>query len=182
VYRLHAIWDGDDASRLGDYAEALALYQRAIFDESLLGWWNPIRAPLLEDYAVPPPPEPDERPRLSAYARYRIVLLHVVQGNLREAQIAYDTLQSRFAADSVGHQYAELARVYWEEYDSSHDVGSACDKAIEHTRTAETATLDTIGQSSTTLEGVRSAVLQDILAPIYSPSHPYAPEDICPFK
>lgn len=133
VFRIHAIWDGDDASRFGDYAEALAFYQQAIFDESLLGW-SPGRLWPDSAYgsAATPTPAPDERPRLNAYARYRILLLHTVEGNMREAQIVYDTLQQKFPSGSVGSQYATLAVAFWEEISASGDIAAACAKAIEY--------------------------------------------------
>ena len=46
-YRFQAVYDGDDASRFGEYDRALALYQQAVFDEALLGWnpdFNPYSA------------------------------------------------------------------------------------------------------------------------------------------
>ena len=190
VYRLHAIWDADEASRLGQFSEALALYQRAIFDETLSGWWRILRAPP-DNYDPWPPPHPDERAVLSAYSRYRIMLLHVVQGNLGAAGTVYDTLRSKLPPGAVGHQYAELARVFWEEYSGSQDVAAACDQAIHLTRDAQAALTVAFSAFNEGIPGwgwdeLRSAVLQDILAPI-EPwgtqfTDPDAPEDICPFN
>jgi hypothetical protein len=36
VFRIHAVLDGDQAMESGAYAKALASYQRAIFDDSLM--------------------------------------------------------------------------------------------------------------------------------------------------
>jgi hypothetical protein len=185
AYRLHALWDGDDASRLGRYDEALALYQRVIFDESLLPWWKIPTFSYPGAYAdEPQPPDPDERPRLSAYARYRIMLLHIVQGNFAEAKIVYDTLLSRFPLGSVGHQYAELATLFWDEYQKAGDIAPACEIAIQHTEAAAAvriSALKGIDSGTTTEEEMRSATSQDILAPIDSYEHSYAPDHICPF-
>jgi len=165
VYRYHAIEDGDDATLCGDYDRALASYQRAIFDEQLLGWkeilfYDP---PIFID--TEPDPDPNERPRLSAYARYRIMLLHFSLGYLEAAEIVYDTLQEKFPSGTVGHPYAELARVFWEEYEESQTMSTACAQAIDFA----------------------SAHRGDILTPLSSEYYYYAvrhnqPEDICPFK
>ncbi len=168
VYRIHAVWDGDDASRFGAYTRALAFYQQAIFDEKLLGWsagqyWRPASETWFWQDYTPPPPDPDERSRLSAYARYRILLLHTVQGNLLEAQVVYDTLQQKYPVGSIGDQYAALATVFWETYNTSPSLAAACNKAVAHA----------------------DAHAKEILSPLgydvyYQRS--YTPEDICPFK
>jgi len=161
-YRFQAVLDGDEATGNGRYAEALTFYQQAIFDEKLWEWsqgYDPYSS------LVTPAPNPDERARLSAYARYRIALLHIVQGNLREAQVVYDALQSKFPAGAVGHQYAELAKVVWEEYQASQSVAAACGKAIDYASAHADEILIPLG-SAFYLENNRN----------------YVPEDICPFK
>jgi len=115
--------------------------------------------------APTPTPDPDERPRLSAYARYRIMLLHIVQGSMPEAQVVYETLQDEFPARAVGHQYAELATVFWEGYNASEDIAAACGKAIEYA----------------------SAHADEVLTPLGSGFYgsgqrDYAPEDICSLR
>jgi hypothetical protein len=173
-FRFQAVQDGDDASRREEYDKALAFYQQAIFDEKLQ-WWSP---EYWEYYLLvhgcpgggfipptPPPPDPAERPRLAAYSRYRILLLHIVRGYLPEAKIVYDTLQEKFPEGSVGHPYAEMATEFWNEYNVSQNIGLACDKAIAYAR----------------------AHADDVLTPLGSSyygslNRDYAPEDICPFK
>jgi len=165
-FRIHAVWDGDDASLLGDYAKALAFYQQAIFDEKLFGWSQGRLWPDWQYGGDPTPtPAPEERPRLSAYGRYRILLLHAVQGLQAEAQIVYETLQEKFPAGNVGHPYAELATVFWEEYSESGDIGLACEKAVEYAADYPYEILTDLGR---TFYG--------------SGQREYAPEDICPFE
>ena len=165
VFRIHAIWDGDDATRFGEYERALALYQDAVFNEDLIGWslgrlW-PDSA-----YSGQPTPMPDraERHRLEAYGRYRILLLHAVLGNQAEAQVVYDTLLDQFPVSAVGRQYADLASAFWEEYTVSGDLALACDKAAEFAKTYDTVVLSPLGRD---FYGVDQRI--------------YQPEDICPF-
>ena len=81
VFRIHAIWDGDDATWFGEYDRALAFYQDAVFNEQLVGWSLGRLWPDSFYGGQPtPPPDPAERDRLNAYGRYRIVLLQAVQG------------------------------------------------------------------------------------------------------
>jgi len=165
-YRFQAVQDGDDATLRGDYDKALAFYQQAIFDDQLLGW-SPGRLWPDSLYGTTPTPTPDpnEHPRLSAYARYRMMLLHIVQGFMPEAQGVYETLQDEFPVGAVGHQYAKLATVFWEEYNASEDIAAACGKAVEYA----------------------SAHADEVLAPLGSGFYgfgqrDYAPEDICPLR
>ena len=160
-YRIQAVWDGDDASSFGNYAKALAFYQQAIFDEQLLA------RPL---WLGSDSPDPDDRSRLSAYARYRIMLLHVIQGHLPEAQVVYDTLQKKFQAGSVGSEYAALATTFWEAYSAHQNIGLACAKAIEQAETYADEVLDPLGYDYYSGEW-----------PDFQPLG-YAPEEICPFR
>jgi hypothetical protein len=82
-----------------------------------------------------------------------------------EAQIVYETLQDEFPAGAVGHQYAELATVFWEEYDTRADIATACGKAVEYA----------------------SAYADEVLIPLSSSFYgfgqrDYAPRDVCPLK
>ena len=162
TYRFQAVQDGDDATRFGDYQQALASYQKAIFDEALFGWQAGY---YLDLYApTPPVPDPDERPRLEAYARYRIVLLHTVQGNFAAAQTVYETLQMKFQPDAVGYPYAELAAAFWNEFILTEDISSACRKAIDYAGAHEEDLLGPLGPGFYGVQGFY-----------------YSAEDLCPF-
>jgi hypothetical protein len=164
VYRIQAVYDGDDSSVFGQYDRALGYYQQAIFKEDLLGWSQGQLWPdTVYEVEGTPTPDPDERPRLEAYARYRILLLHVLQGNMGAAETVYDTLITQFPPGTLGGQYAELATVFWEEYNLSGDMGSSCLMAIEYTA----AHLD--------------AILTPLGASFYN-QRSYLPEEICPFE
>lgn len=162
VFRIHAIWDGDDATLFGDYEAALAFYQQAIFDDDLLGWSAGRLWP--DSYyggAPPPAPDPEERHRLNAYGRYRIMLLHAAQGNQPAAEIVYNTLQENYSGPVVGGQYAALASEFWDEYSASDDISQACSEAVKF---AGPKILSLLGKSFYGI-GQRE----------------YEAEDICPF-
>lgn len=168
LYRIHAVWDGDDASRFGDYGRAASFYQQAIFDEQLLGWspgqlWRPKNETYFWDSYTPPPPDRDERARLSAYARYRLVIADILQGNASAAEVAYGTLQGKFPAGSAGAAYTQLATAFWEEYVSGKDLAAACVVARSFA------------------EAHSNEVLSPLGADVYNTGR-YTPEDICPFK
>ena len=172
-YRFQAIQDGDRATLAGKYDQALDLYQQAIFSDRL-AWWSPARREnyvedlhaRLDQAPTPTLPAPDllEYPNLAAYARFRILLLHLLRGYLTEATTVYDTLLQKFPDGQPGHAFAEMAQAFWEEYQAGQDMGQACSKAIDY-----------------------AAGHPDILTYLGSDyhgwqSHIYKPEDVCPFK
>ena len=140
IWRYEAIQNGDQASKASYYASynggpvlkdryyeiALEFYQRAISDDSLFAWGE------AQDPLNPQPGlgDPDEWPRLSAYAHYRLMLLHTSYGSVSKAQIVYEALQNQFPPGTVGHEYAELAAFFWDEYSSKQDLKAACDAVI----------------------------------------------------
>ncbi len=172
-FRFQSIQDGDLATLQGEYAKALDFYQRAIFDSSLSGYSLEIRNNLQENWdahfvndptPTPYPNDPSEYPKLASYAYYRIMLLHVVQGNLAEAENVYNTLQKEFSHDQYGAPYAEMARDFWQAYQQNQNMTDACGAAITY-----------------------AAIHPEILIPLGSDyhgwqSHTYEPADICPFR
>jgi hypothetical protein len=179
-YRFQAVQDGDRAALAGDNVKALDLYQQAIFSDQL-DWWSQSRSVYERNHERPligPPPTPDssvqidpaEYPNLAAYARYRIMLLHTVQGYLPEAKTVYDTLQEKFPAGQTGHAYAEMASAFWMEYQFSGNLEQACGKAIEYAASHPAEVLTYLGNSA--------------FSQVYfgDQSLNYTPEDICPYK
>jgi hypothetical protein len=178
-YRFQAVQDGDRASLAGDYPKALDLYQQAIFSDTLQAWsfdrflyegelpdqTNP-GAPTLMPL---PTPDPVEYPSLAAYARYRILLLYVIQGDLTDAKTVYDTLQAKFPTGQVGHADAEMAVAFWDDYQASHSVAQACAKTIDYATLHPTDVLAYLGRSdfSQTPFGDQSLI--------------YTPQAVCPF-
>ncbi len=163
-YRLHAVYDGDDASLAGNYPLALGYYQQAIFESGLLpgrDW----QARLQSTGNPSPPSDPVEWAVLSAYARYRILLLQILWRDDPSARLVYRTLSSSYLAGTAGYPYARLASAFWEDYEKTHDLASACSQAAQYA----------------------AANPAEILAPLGQPTYgknnrDYQPEDICPFN
>jgi hypothetical protein len=174
-FRIQAIQDGDDLIRLDEYDLALARYQDAIFNADLQAWspdrWWPdgwYQGAIDsftgdEEPGRMPTPDPDERPRLEAYARYRVVLLHAVRADTYSAQIAYEEFLER-VTPGPGLAFADLATAFWEAYSVDHQVTAGCSAAVEFARTHAA----------------------EILAPLGAGYYGWAnrncePDDVCPF-
>jgi hypothetical protein len=173
-FRFQAVQDGDRAALAGRFDEAMKSYQDAISSDKL-DWWSSQRQTDTmiklgnEGYSAlgtPAPGIPDttEYPRLVAYAYYRIMLLHVVQGHETEAGTVFNTLQEKFGNDPYGQPYVEMATAFWNAHQSTHKTYDGCAAAIQYT-----------------------AEHPEILTPLGSDYHGwqsriYKPEDICPFR
>lgn len=179
-YRFQAVQDADRATLAGDYTKALELYQQSIFDDTL-EWWSQDRkvyeigtftgAGVTKPTPIPSLlPDPAEYPTLAAYARFRIMLLHVASGYIPEAQIVYNTLQEKFPPSQPGYAQAEMATAFWDEYQKANDLGQACSKAIEYAAVHPADILAYLGNGE--------------YARMYygDQSLEYRPEDVCPFQ
>jgi hypothetical protein len=144
-YRYQAVQDGDRAMSRHEYDKALAFYQEAIFNEDLLGW-SPAhkeRSKILHEFAwdfdeshkgtpepAIPPDDPQEYPNLAAYARFRIMMLHILGEHLPEAQTVYETLREKFPEGKDGHEFTLIAQAFWNEYQLSKGIEGSCTQAI----------------------------------------------------
>jgi hypothetical protein len=139
-YRFQALQDADFAMAVGDFDSALALYQDVIFSDEL-DWWSPDRqshrivsifADLIGEDAVPEPVyEPAEYFHLAAYARFRIMVLHLLQGDESAAGVNYRSLQDGYPIGQHGRGFAELATEFWNEYQLSGSITAACEAAVQ---------------------------------------------------
>ncbi|MFN8383157.1 MAG: hypothetical protein U0V02_14530 [Anaerolineales bacterium] len=175
LYRFQAIDDADQLALIGRYDKALIFYKEAINNKELLpysfqlsfyyreslGWgYNPE----ITVTPTPYPSDPAEYPSLAAYAYYRIMLLHLVQGQETEAASTYQTLQKNFGADPYAAPYIEMATAFWESYQPTQRMYDGCAAAIQY-----------------------AVEHPEILIPLGSDyhgwqSHIYEPADVCPFR
>jgi hypothetical protein len=171
-YRFQAVQDADRAFQAGDFPAALALWQDAITSDRL-EWWSPARRDYMsEQYwiemgqsglATPasPPPDPAEHPQLAAYARFRILQMHVQHGDLQAAKVVYDTLQAKFPSGHPGSGFAQMAKLFWEAYGVEGDFAKACAPAADYA-VAHAELLAYLGSSWHGWQSLR-----------------YTPEDVC---
>jgi hypothetical protein len=139
-YRFQAVHDADQAALLGEYDEALRLYQEAIFSDQLAGWSPELNQQQIDLmaflYSTDPTPTPYPAPteeyyHLAAYARFRILLLHALRGYTTEAKAIYGTLQNEFPEGQPGYESALLGQYFWQAFQATQDVGQACNQALE---------------------------------------------------
>jgi len=183
VYRFQAVQDADYAFFDGNYDKAVELYQDVIFSDKL-DWWstdkyihiNRAFDTILNSLATPTPLPPDdsEYNYLSAYARYRIMLIYVKRGWLPEAKVIYDNLQEQYALGKEGHVIAELANIFWNEYQNSNNLSSSCIKAIDFTNENVFEIFNYVGS-------VQTEKSYDWTFHGWQKTHNYTVNDICPF-
>lgn len=142
-FRFQAVQDGDRFMQAGEYDKALSSYQSAIRNDEL-EWWTDSRWINILDQknimtcaerGMPCPPltpDKNERPILSAYSMYRIVLVYLVRNQPDEAKMAYDELIATFSSDNSVDAIVQLAIIFWKEFQTSGSLGSACSKAVDH--------------------------------------------------
>jgi hypothetical protein len=143
-YLYHAVLDANAALLAGDYEEAIALYRRAIDDQTLEDW----KGIISEDAGE------KERLDLAAFSRFRLVVAYALLGDYVRARAALEEIES----EQPDHVYAEVARIFWEVYEPAGDVGDACQAvtqyAQEHPETVEVMANYGYGNPSFTAEEV----------------------------
>ena len=86
-----------------------------------------------------------EYPNLAAYAQYRIVLLHALQGQMGEAEEAYAAMLAAYPAEAEGHIFVQLAERLLDEYQASEDVRAACAAVVAFAAQHEDEVLQYVG-------------------------------------
>lgn len=114
VYRVHAIYEADDAFAKGDYPSAIDWYSRAITDDSLKDWLTEIGYSRAHD-----------RGTLTAYARFRLLVIGVLRGDANASdQLAQ--LTKDFPADNPDNNIQQMAALFWSKYQATKDIKTAC--------------------------------------------------------
>jgi hypothetical protein len=138
-FRFQTLQDADEASQRGEWDVAQALYQEVIYSDELASWKREVWDALIEENeGTFSPPNPGDMPfnpveydQLSAYARFRILLLHLLRGWNDDAETVFENLEMTYDVDSAGYPYVEMAEVFWSIYTTSVDIGEGCSAAIE---------------------------------------------------
>jgi hypothetical protein len=92
-YRIHILHDADAASRNGEYQVALVLYDQVINNPDLLDWME----------------KEEEKLNIGAYARYKLVVVYALQGNLERAQSFLDEIDSVYSVNIPQRVYIDMA-------------------------------------------------------------------------
>lgn len=117
AHPIHLINEADDLFLAGSYADAISLFRRSYEDPTLDREWG-----IYEGW------EQD----LEAYARYRIMLAHVLLDDQQQAGAFYESLQADFPEpDEPGGLFAQWADLFWTEYQASGGVIAACSAVLE---------------------------------------------------
>ena len=120
VYRYHALLDGDRALRSGGYVTATQAYERVIEDDTLKAFTG----------AIGQTDEAEERAFLTAFARWRLLLIGLETGELDRAQAELSRLQVDNPPGSVGSRVTELSRVFWETHSQGADMTESCSAIV----------------------------------------------------
>jgi hypothetical protein len=146
-YRIHVLHDADQAVEAQNLDQALLLYQRVISDTTLVDWINPER----------------EKEILSAYARFRLVVLYSIRGQDQFSQMILQEMEQAYPPRSPLFAYAQMAMNFKDVY-TSKGLEAACGEVRDYARENDA----------------------DVLAPLgpdtFGYGNPsYTPEDICPW-
>ncbi len=146
-FRIHVLHDADEAVIVGDYEQALIEYGRVVYDPNLVDWQN-----FEQEKAV-----------LSAYALYKISVVHLILGQEDLASITFDLLGQYHPTSTDGHIFVELSNTFRTGF-TNNGLTGGCEAAQEF--------------------AVDYA--EEILLPLSSATFGYAnpdylPADICPW-
>ncbi|HTP07225.1 MAG TPA: hypothetical protein VMP08_03185 [Anaerolineae bacterium] len=113
-YRIHAVYEADDAFTAGDYPKAIDWYSRVLTDDSLKDWLTEIGVVNAHD-----------KDTLKAYARFRLLLI----GLLRNDANAVDQLKAlttNYPDGSPVNQTTQMAQLLWDKYQATKNWAQTC--------------------------------------------------------
>jgi hypothetical protein len=139
-FRIHALQDADQAAREGNYNRAIVLYTSVIEDDELLDY---IDATI-------------ERANLGAYASFRLMVTYLLLNDFESAQATYTSITANYPPGTEGSDFASMAEVFWAEYDSSSNPGTACMAAQDFADSHQESILDKLyyGYANPTYEAI----------------------------
>ena len=146
-FRIHVLHDADEAAITGDFDQALIEYGRVVYDPTLVDWQN----------------YEQEKAVLSAYALFKIAVVHLILGEEDLASITFELLGKNHPASTGGHIFVELSYAFRSGF-TNDGIAGGCEAAKEYA-------ID---------------FSEEILLPLSSATFGYAnpdylPADICPW-
>ncbi len=123
-YRFQAAFDGDYFLSVGLYDRSEKSYLRAISDPTLKEFsyqdWVDGQCSNMGPIA------PNEPQRVIAYARLRLLELHVFLRKIDDAGTEAQYLAIHYQESTPGYRYSALAGIFWETYQTERDISDAC--------------------------------------------------------
>jgi hypothetical protein len=113
-YRIHAIYEADDALAAGDEQRAIDWYGRALTDDTLKDWLTEIGYTRAHD-----------KDTLKAYARFRLLLIGLRRGEAN-AHDQLDALAAEYPEGSPVHQTQQMAQLLWDTYQATQNWAETC--------------------------------------------------------
>jgi hypothetical protein len=109
-FRIHVLHDADQAMLLGQVEAAVRGYTLVRVDGQLLEWVDPEK----------------ERANLAAYAGFKMILAHILEGDLIAAESALEELLFQYPEGETGAAFGAMAETFWDEYLITKDVETSC--------------------------------------------------------
>jgi len=113
-YRIHAVYEADDAFLAGDYQKAVDWYSRALTDDTLKDW-------LTENGGV----NAHDKDTLKAYARFRLLLIGLLR-NDANAEDQLNALKVEYPEGSPVYQTTQMAQLLWDKYQATKNWAETC--------------------------------------------------------
>lgn len=173
-FRFQAVQDGDRLFLQGEYEQALGFYQQAIASDKLRWISAEYRKYVMDSYlgnaTSMPAEDKNEYIALSAYAYFRVMLIHLAEGRTAHARDIYQVIQSQYGDTAYGNAFAEMATSFWNEYNVTNNIPAACQSAISYAEGHQEEILRYLGNSRTAATYYGKQSLD------------YTPESVCPVK
>ena len=174
IHRFQAVQEADRAFLLRDYERASLFYDKVINDADLLPYsWEfmqyledvhnqvTLYNGSAEDLSVPEV-SLDEYQQLSAYARYRLIMIDLAAGKQDQALNTYQMLYQINIGENPGYAHAVMGRIYWESVEEGMSLVDACQPVKDYV-SENLILLEPLGNSGSRVQ-----------------SHEYTVDDICP--
>lgn len=147
AFRIQALEDGGLFMACGDYAAALAAYERVLNDESLLEWTEAMNycsgcrgdsdgqlgvfEDMLEDGSIPRDAGFPSHSTVEGYVHFRQVVIYAALQDATAMHAAYQTLDALATPFSPAQPYFVLAQAFHDALANGLSPAEACEEAEE---------------------------------------------------